>query len=514
MTRDSSQCTNRIQLPRLCRDIHRRKMQPPIQILCLAPIQQLRHDLPVPRLVKLIRQHAVELRQVLDNAEDDLQEGREVRGNMHEGCGKVAQLQMVSNGGLGDLVAVPKTGKVVKEEEIVYPVFTNALSRVFFDQNLKRAQGDSDALSLVTTGDDTYSYLQQILQGVPQPLSPTEARILSSLQTSLGAALPVPPAASLGNPLPTPPSSNVVMDRLTRRLSQTAACSTLPHPGTVNPSKLGAAESSTPSSSQSPLPDHFSLEDEHMLQSATSPGLLSPRVSHLVDLSLLVAYGFIARRLPQRRGLPFAFPAHPSFKKKLVGGGAGGGAGGGRRGKREAHAKPPCKRKGDAKRVGRASDVGVMDCEDPQCNVCGDGSDGGQEAAHDDEGEGESDVEEEHGKKKSRKKAKGKGKQKPKAKYVTTGSGPPLTENASALLGKMVAKIFLSTTRAALDVSLDSLGPSVHPSTSKNGSKDLSAVVEQLDTLENSQQQISILDHVQPRPIGHPRSQASPNPIT
>ncbi|KAJ6471374.1 hypothetical protein C8R45DRAFT_1104347 [Mycena sanguinolenta] len=399
---------------------------------------------------------------------------------------------------------------------------------------------------LVLFEDDAYSYLQQILQGVPQPLSPTEARILSSLQTSLGAALPVPPAASLGNPLPTPPSSNVVMDRLTRRLSQTAACSTLPHPGTVNPSKLGAAESSTLSSSQSPLPDHFSLEDEHMLQSATSPGLLSPLASPiwspLALSSLSPAFSgspLSSSRMASSPALPlsspmassptlrnssspgrdlnsngkrpFPEPAEAPAAKRITlripgsselqekigrGAGAGGGAGGGGGGgEREAHAKPPCKRKGDAKRVGRASDVGVMDCEDPQCNVCGDGSDGGQEAAHDDEGEGESDVEEEHGKKKSRKKAKGKGKQKPKAKYVTTGSGPPLTENASALLGKMVAKIFLSTTRAALDAFLDSLGPSVQSIDLKNGSKDLSAVVEQLDTLENTHVLVFIADH-------------------
>ena len=62
----------------LCGYIRSREVQSLIQIVRLVPIHKLRHHLPVPGLVELVHEHAVELRQVLDDADDDLEERLEV----------------------------------------------------------------------------------------------------------------------------------------------------------------------------------------------------------------------------------------------------------------------------------------------------------------------------------------------------------------------------------------------------------------------------------------------------
>lgn len=62
----------------LCRNIGCGKMQVLIQIMGMIPIDQLGYNLSIPRLIKLIHQHPMKLRQVFHHPYDNLQEMIEI----------------------------------------------------------------------------------------------------------------------------------------------------------------------------------------------------------------------------------------------------------------------------------------------------------------------------------------------------------------------------------------------------------------------------------------------------
>ncbi|KAK7000835.1 hypothetical protein R3P38DRAFT_3218024 [Favolaschia claudopus] len=126
-------------------------------------------------------------------------------------------------------------------------------------------------------------------------------------------------------------------------------------------------------------------------------------------------------------------------------------------------------RKSGGDRIGGDCDIGQVDCDDPLCVSCRPAQgiaphDAGarmRAAAHavlsrdedgesevDEDGDGDGDSESEDSRVKKRK----------KTGYTQTGSGPPLTKDAGMLLAELVAAIFRSESRAALDDFLDSLG--------------------------------------------------------
>lgn len=84
MKRKTVVFTGSIQFPGLFWDIRGRKQQPFIQVPCRSivqlPVHQLRNNLAIPRLVKLIDHNTVKLGQVLDDPHHDLQERIEIRG--------------------------------------------------------------------------------------------------------------------------------------------------------------------------------------------------------------------------------------------------------------------------------------------------------------------------------------------------------------------------------------------------------------------------------------------------
>ena len=54
-------------------------MKTTIKIVGTIPVDELRDGLPVPALIELVNEHAVELREVLDDAHDDFEESVQVR---------------------------------------------------------------------------------------------------------------------------------------------------------------------------------------------------------------------------------------------------------------------------------------------------------------------------------------------------------------------------------------------------------------------------------------------------
>jgi hypothetical protein len=67
-----------VELTRLSWDVGGRELQPLVQIVGFAPINQFRNDQPVPLRVKAVYKTAMELRQVLDDANHDLEERVEI----------------------------------------------------------------------------------------------------------------------------------------------------------------------------------------------------------------------------------------------------------------------------------------------------------------------------------------------------------------------------------------------------------------------------------------------------
>lgn len=79
LNESSNQLTDCIKLPRLRGNITCWEPQALVEIVCLAPINQLRNRLSIPVVVELVYQHAMELRQILDDTNDDVQQLSESR---------------------------------------------------------------------------------------------------------------------------------------------------------------------------------------------------------------------------------------------------------------------------------------------------------------------------------------------------------------------------------------------------------------------------------------------------
>ncbi|KAJ7021638.1 hypothetical protein C8F04DRAFT_1313727 [Mycena alexandri] len=138
-----------------------------------------------------------------------------------------------------------------------------------------------------------------------------------------------------------------------------------------------------------------------------------------------------------------------------------------------------CARKADGAHMGADRDIGLMDCDDEGCTSCG-GHITSLETGvmhDDDDDDGETEVESKEDDESTRKKKK----RKTKTGYKTTGHGPGLTKDAGALLGMLVAGIFLRETREMLDSLLLNIGPETESEKDYASPPDLPGVIGRLD---------------------------------